>query len=171
VTDLFFGGGGGGGWGGDNHCVEGVSWYNIILDYAMPRINTNHGVFVLVSSLAHCIMRENNGHYWKNVKVWNKLMSKLVLLISKISPSVLVLCLNNLYIVTVIIIWLFILLMEVSCIEKCLHNYKRKSASSVEVKNEWNYTFTPLYASWSAQKLMQYKCLGFTLGQYASHWR
>jgi len=108
----------------------------------MPRINTNRGIFVLVSSLAHCTMRENNSHYLKNVKVWNKLMSKLVLL-SKILPSVLVLCLHNLYILTVITIWLVILFMEVSFIEKCLHNHKRKASSSLEVKNEWNYTLTP----------------------------
>jgi len=61
--------------------------------------------------------------------------------------------------------------MEVSCIEKCLHNHKRKAASSVEVKNEWNYTLTPLYTSWSAQKLMQYTCLEFTLCQYVNCWR
>ena len=136
----------------------------------MPRINTSKGIFVLVSSLAHCTMRENNIHYWKSIKVWNKLMSKLVLFISKILPSVLVLGLNNLYIVIVTTIWLFILVMEVSCIEKCLHNHKKKAASSVEVKNVWNYTLTTLYASGSAQKLMQYTCLGFTLGQYASCW-
>ena len=97
-------------------------------------------------------------------------MSKLVLFISKILPSVLVLGLNNLYIVIVTTIWLFILVMEVSCIEKCLHNHKKKAASSVEVKNVWNYTLATLYASGSAQKLMQYTCLGFTLGQYASCW-
>jgi len=73
----------------------------------MPRINTNKGIFVLVSSLAHCTMRGNNSHYWKNIKVWNKVMSKLVLFISKILPSVLVLCLNNLYFVTVITVWLW----------------------------------------------------------------
>jgi len=54
----------------------------------MPRININKGIFVLVLSLAHCTMRENNSHYWKNVKVWNKLMSKLVLFKTKILPSV-----------------------------------------------------------------------------------
>jgi hypothetical protein len=53
----------------------------------MPRININKGIFVLVSSLAHCTMRENNSHYWKNLQVWNKQMSKLVLFISKILPS------------------------------------------------------------------------------------
>lgn len=137
----------------------------------MPRINTNKGIFVLVSSLAHCTMRENNSHYWKNIKDWNKLMSKLVLFIPRILPSVLVLRLNNLYIVTVITIRLVILVMKVSFIEKCLHNHKRKTASSVEVKNEWNYTFTPLYASWIAQKLMQCMCLEFTLDEYASRWR
>jgi len=82
----------------------------------------------------------------------------------------LVLCLNILYIVTVITIWLVILVMDVSCIEKCLHNPKRKAPSSVEVTNGWNYTFTPPYASWSAQKLMHYTCLGFTIGQYRSRW-
>ena len=54
----------------------------------MPRININKDIFVLVSSLAHCTMRENNIHYWKNIKVWNKLMSKLVLFITKTLPSV-----------------------------------------------------------------------------------
>jgi hypothetical protein len=60
--------------------------------------------------------------------------------------------------------------MEVSYIEKCLLNPKRKAAFSVEVKYEWNYTFTLPYASMSAQKLMQYMCLGFTLGQYRRCW-
>ena len=58
--------------------------------------------------------------------------------------------------------------MEVSFIKKCLHNHKKKALSSVQVKKQCNYNFISPYTSYSAQKLMQYMCLGFTLGQYAS---
>jgi hypothetical protein len=121
----------------------------------MPRININRGIFVLVSSLAHCTMRENNSHYWKNVKVWNNLMSKLILFISNILPHVFSSVFEYLAYCNCYYNLVSNLVMEVSCIEKCLHNSKKKAPSSVEVKNGWNYTFTPPYASWRAQKLMQ----------------
>jgi hypothetical protein len=54
----------------------------------MLRIDVNKYIYVLVSSLAHCTMRENNSNYRKNVQVWNELMSKLVLFVYKTLLSV-----------------------------------------------------------------------------------